>query len=207
MHAVARAQLHWHGQEYVRGPRVLTGKAAPPRHYHFPRGHGVADVAEHAGAGGAGAAVVPTTPPHHPLPDSQLLFAFHAPPHNSVDHLHLHAIAKPYTAWWESGHFAPGTPWVLLWRDAVARLEAGHHPVGKGRMPVSVSVRGGGGGGAISGGAGGSADHRLTEVDGRKHAATAVDSTAIVTAVAATAGLGSRGDSTSSSGGAAPGSA
>jgi hypothetical protein len=133
MHEVGKAQLDWHSQEYVRGTAVLAGKAKPPAHYDFPRGAPSLPVAGgrgEAAAGGAGAAACPpsplaTPPPHRPLPDSQTLMCFHSPGYNSVDHLHLHAIAKPFAAWWETGHFAVGSAWVLLWKDAHERLVAG----------------------------------------------------------------------------------
>lgn len=59
--------------------------APPPSHYGFNRGH---------------------LPPlfsstksykdeETPM-DSSFIFCFHRPPYNSIDHLHLHAIQKPY---------------------------------------------------------------------------------------------------------------
>ncbi|KAA0155228.1 hypothetical protein FNF29_01979 [Cafeteria roenbergensis] len=53
------------------------------------------------------------------------VFAFHAPPYNSVDHLHLHCMAPPFTGWkgswshWTGGYWSPSADSI------VAGLEAG----------------------------------------------------------------------------------
>lgn len=47
------------------------------------------------------------------------VFAFHAPPYNSVDHLHLHCMAPPFTGWrgawshWTVGHWSPSADSVI----------------------------------------------------------------------------------------------
>ena len=50
---------------------------------------------------------------HHALPPNCSL-AFHRPPFNSVDHLHLHAICKPYTDVFQRLKFTPGMMKCLL---------------------------------------------------------------------------------------------
>ena len=42
--------------------------------------------------------------------DSSFIFCFHRPPYNSIDHLHLHAIQKPYR-WRNIIMFAKYFPW------------------------------------------------------------------------------------------------
>lgn len=50
---------------------------------------------------------------------SERVFAFHAPPYNSVDHLHLHCMAPPFTGWrgswshWTGGHWSPSADSII----------------------------------------------------------------------------------------------
>ncbi len=43
--------------------------------------------------------------------DSSFVFCFHRPPYNSIDHLHLHAIQKPYRTWWNRFMFGENFAW------------------------------------------------------------------------------------------------
>eukprot|EP01035_Chromulina_nebulosa_P021441 gene21441-27774_t len=47
------------------------------------------------------------------------LYCFHCPPWNSIDHLHLHAIAKPLS-YSGSIKYLTGTYWCKTADDAVA---------------------------------------------------------------------------------------
>lgn len=38
-------------------------------------------------------------------------FVFHVAPFNSIDHLHLHCQAMPFTSWWSSAKYRAGTRW------------------------------------------------------------------------------------------------
>lgn len=47
---------------------------------------------------------------------------FHLPPLILVNHLHLHCMVLPHTAWWRGLLFAPWAPWWLGAADALRRL-------------------------------------------------------------------------------------
>ena len=45
------------------------------------------------------------------LRDDQVQLAFHKPPFNSVDHLHLHVFCLPFSTMWHRIQYLQGTPW------------------------------------------------------------------------------------------------
>lgn len=49
-------------------------------------------------------------------------FAFHVPPFNSIDHLHLHCMIPPYTSLWARIKYTPGTIWTHTLERVLARL-------------------------------------------------------------------------------------
>jgi hypothetical protein len=121
MRNVALAQLRSHAAHFDLTSRKLT-RLAPPPVYDFPRG--LSQVA------GDGADTGPTEVEVSELAGldpSRLLLAFHRPPFNSIEHLHLHAIYRPYVNAREAVHFVRGSPWVATWEAVVQRLRSGHH--------------------------------------------------------------------------------
>jgi len=109
MRRVALEQLQSHAPYYGSGQRRLPGKGpAPP--YLFPRGPRSPEVA-------------PTAHDWQPtaaFDASRVLLCFHRAPFNSIDHLHLHALYKPFWTLGESVHFFLGSPWVMTLDAAVA---------------------------------------------------------------------------------------
>ena len=82
------------------GSRTLSSASSPctlPTSLSPSASHvvGVAD-----GASGGGAALV-----------AGQRFAFHAPPHNSIAHLHLHCFQLPFDHWWSEWNFRPNSRW------------------------------------------------------------------------------------------------
>lgn len=47
-------------------------------------------------------------------------FVFHVAPFNSIDHLHLHCQALPFTSWWSGAKYKAGTRWCWTF-DQVRR--------------------------------------------------------------------------------------
>ncbi|CAF4725448.1 unnamed protein product, partial [Rotaria sp. Silwood2] len=89
MKKVAKEQLYVHCQHIVSAESPLLPLAPPPSHYAFNRGH------------------LPILLPSSEIVkdektqmDASFIFCFHRPPYNSIDHLHLPAIHKPYRTWW-----------------------------------------------------------------------------------------------------------
>ena len=148
MRDVALHQLAFHGSRTVR---PLTERAPPPL-YPYDRGRlgcvdpfsGVSAPYSSASDAMAGAASRPSlssaylssssssVPAAH---DSELSLnqtfdlsrihlAFHRPPWNSIDHLHLHALYGPYTSCWDRLTFLPGAPWHAGIEEALMRTGA-----------------------------------------------------------------------------------
>ncbi|CAF0726031.1 unnamed protein product [Rotaria sp. Silwood1] len=100
MKKVAKEQLCVHAQYIGSVESPLLPLAPPPSHYAFNRGH------------------LPILLPSSEIVkdeitsvDPSFIFCFHRPPYNSIDHLHLHAIQKPYRTWWSRFMFAENFPW------------------------------------------------------------------------------------------------
>ncbi|GMH52342.1 hypothetical protein TrRE_jg6401 [Triparma retinervis] len=59
----------------------------------------------------------PTSPFHISNPDANLITGFHTPPHNSIDHLHLHIIdGSKYIPGWKNYVKFPtriSVPWYM----------------------------------------------------------------------------------------------
>ena len=99
---VAVEQLRTHSKYIGTAEFPLLPLARPPSHYAFNRGHLPAlhpsppATADHG----------ETTPM-----DPSFVFCFHRPPYNSIDHLHLHAIQKPYRTWRSRFMFGENFRW------------------------------------------------------------------------------------------------
>lgn len=72
--------------------------------------------------------------PAGPFDASRALLCFHRAPGNSVDHLHLHALYKPFFSVAESLHFFVGAPWVIT-LDALME-KARHRAPPAGSAPI-----------------------------------------------------------------------
>ena len=55
-------------------------------------------------------------------------FVFHVAPFNSIDHLHLHCQALPFTSWWSSAKYRAGTRWCWTF-DQVRRHMEEERPI------------------------------------------------------------------------------
>eukprot|EP00904_Undaria_pinnatifida_P009938 jgi/Undpi1/6074/HiC_scaffold_20.g08559.m1 len=66
---------------------------------------------------------------------SNVQLSFHVPPWNSIDHLHLHAIEKPFVSRWQSLRFSEGKPWCAAF-EKVREWAAGAG-IEEGRIPLS----------------------------------------------------------------------
>lgn len=97
---VAVEQLCVHAQHIGSPESPLLPLASPPSHYGFNRGHLPV--------------LCPSTEVYKdektPM-DSSFVFCFHRPPYNSIDHLHLHAIQKPYRTCWSRFMFGERFRW------------------------------------------------------------------------------------------------
>lgn len=147
MMAVAREQLAAHGP---RADRPQPPRAPPPA-YPFNRGRlgdhddgssgggkggggaatGVGastgtDAAPTRGGSGDGLLLAPAPPPPSAaaaagFDPSAARLAFHRPPFNSIEHLHLHALYGPWASCWDSITFAHGAPWHAGVEEALLR--------------------------------------------------------------------------------------
>lgn len=117
MGRVAEEQLRAHAGRYDLEQRRLPPLAPPPS-YAFPRGLAVTEAE----------AAASSPPPHvdAAFNPANMLLAFHRPPYNSIDHLHLHAIYTPYVAPWGRFHFWEGSYWVETLQQAVAAATQAH---------------------------------------------------------------------------------
>ena len=61
-----------------------------------------------------------------PTPEAQ--FVFHVAPFNSIDHLHLHCQAMPFTSWWSGAKYRAGTRWCWTF-DQVRQHMAEEKPI------------------------------------------------------------------------------
>jgi hypothetical protein len=91
----------------------LLPLAAPPSHYAFNRGQLPA--------------LFPSTEivqQEETSLDPSFVFCFHHPPYNSIDHLHLHAIQKPYRNLWSRFMFAERFAWHGSLESVLSNLPA-----------------------------------------------------------------------------------
>jgi hypothetical protein len=91
----------------------LLPLAPPPSHYAFNRGH------------------LPVLFPSTEIDkdektslDPSFIFCFHRPPYNSIDHLHLHAIQKPYQTLWNRFMFGEKFVWHGSLESVLSNLSA-----------------------------------------------------------------------------------
>ncbi|CAF1224759.1 unnamed protein product [Adineta steineri] len=101
MKKVAIEQLRVHSQRIgsTKFPLLLP-RAPPPSHYLFNRGNLLSLSTS-----------TDTPKDDDTSMDSSFVFCFHRPPYNSIDHLHLHAIQKPFQNLRNYIMFAPKSPW------------------------------------------------------------------------------------------------
>ena len=92
-----------------------------------------ADDADGTGPGAAVAAAVAAGP------DDDVRMVFHAPPFNSVDHLHLHVFHGDFISRYKNFSYTPGWPWCKSYDAVFDQLAAG-------RIDGRGGRRGGGGG-------------------------------------------------------------
>ena len=100
-----------HAQHLGSAQSPLLRLAAPPSHYAFDRGHLPALCTS-----------VSTGEDENTTFDSSFVFCFHRPPYNSIDHLHLHAIQKPYRSLWNHFMFAEKFRWHAAFEDVINNL-------------------------------------------------------------------------------------
>ncbi|CAF1106090.1 unnamed protein product [Didymodactylos carnosus] len=55
--------------------------------------------------------------------DHNFIFCFHAPPYNSIDHLHLHAIYKPFVNLWSSIQYSNNKSWCKSLEHVIRDLK------------------------------------------------------------------------------------
>ncbi|UJR25730.1 hypothetical protein I4U23_007081 [Adineta vaga] len=100
MKKVAIEQLRVHSQYIGSKKSPLMPLAPPPSHYAFNRGNLPV--------------LFPATESYNdeetPM-DASFDLCFHRPPYNSIDHLHLHAIQKPFRSVWSHFMFAENFRW------------------------------------------------------------------------------------------------
>ena len=93
-------QLRVHAQHIGSNEYPLLSLAQPPSGYGFNRGHLPA--------------LMPSIEVYKdeetPI-DSSFVLCFHRPPYNSIDHLHLHAIQKPYRTCWSQFLYGENYRW------------------------------------------------------------------------------------------------
>ena len=65
---------------------------------------------------------------------SNTLLGFHVPPFHSVNHLHMHCIALPFTQPFASWRYGPNLPWFVTVQHIIDRLGGGHAKVGSNDM-------------------------------------------------------------------------
>lgn len=104
-------QLRVHSQHIGSTKSPLLPLAAPPTDYPFNRGHLPA---------------LNSSPYNYkdeetPM-DTSFDLCFHRPPYNSIDHLHLHAIQKPFRILWSHFMFAENAPWHETLDDVFRKL-------------------------------------------------------------------------------------
>lgn len=104
---VPRAHVHQLGSRMLEGPRVpellehMGNVARRVLDAAVTAGLSHAPLAAPPAGFAVGDGAVPPLPPHCRL-------AFHRPPFNSVDHLHLHAMCTPFRNLLQRAKFAPG---------------------------------------------------------------------------------------------------
>jgi sulfate adenylyltransferase (ADP) / adenylylsulfatase len=52
-------------------------------------------------------------------------FVFHVAPFNSIDHLHLHCQALPFSSWWSAAKYQAGTRWCWTFERVRRHVEEG----------------------------------------------------------------------------------
>lgn len=104
MHKVALQLLRYHAESAVGGN---VRCAPPPTGYPYPTNSLDDDVGDAASL-------------RKRLDERRFAFAFHTPPFNSIDHLHLHAFYTPFRSAFHKLAFAASTPWCTHFVDALA---------------------------------------------------------------------------------------
>lgn len=113
------------GSESVTSPATATDASA---------GAGAGAGAEAGGGTESTPSLTPPPTPSSPPPappapppladDANVLLAFHKPPYNSIDHLHLHALYTPFVSLGGHSHFIVGAPWVRTLHDVIAATKS-----------------------------------------------------------------------------------
>lgn len=132
MRSVAEAQIAAHA------PRTSSplGNRAPAPSYGYDRGsHFGGSVDPFSGVSAAATAVDEASAG---FDRTQFRLAFHRPPYNSIDHLHLHALYGPWTRCWDSLTFAPGAPWHASFEEVASKVGLREHVAGSGSGPMTA---------------------------------------------------------------------
>ena len=102
-----------HSQHIGSAESPLLPLAVPPSHYAFNRGQLPALFPS-----------TETVKDEEASLDVSFVLCFHRPPYNSIDHLHLHAIQKPYRNFWNRFMFAERFAWHGSLENVLSNLSA-----------------------------------------------------------------------------------
>jgi sulfate adenylyltransferase (ADP) / adenylylsulfatase len=82
------------------------------------------ELAEHMGTVGRELLAANAAAAGRTTTAASFLLLYHAPPFNSIDHLHVHCFELPFKSWGHSKKYALSSHWCASHDDIVANLRA-----------------------------------------------------------------------------------